>query len=250
MVTVTEESQVELREGGPVGARGTGSGRSGYLDRVDHLVYAAPELEAGIARAESLLGVRAVPGGRHPAWGTRNALLALGETAYLEVIAPDPELPAPDGPRPFRVDEVEEPRLVTWAAKAEEPERAAARLEAAELAVAGGAGKGSESIHLGPVAEGSRRRPDGTELSWRLTDPAAERAGGVVPFLIRWGDAPHPAADAPAGCALRGLRARHPDPDRVREALLLLELDLPVEAGPVPSLVARIAAPGGAVELR
>lgn len=233
-----------------MGAPGTDSGRDGYLDRVDHLVYAAPELEKGIDRAERLLGVRAAPGGRHPAWGTRNALLALGEAAYLEIIAPDPELPAPDGPRPFRVDEVEEPRLVTWAAKAEEPERAAARLAAADLEVAGGAGKGSESVHLGPVAEGSRRRPDGSELSWRLTDPAAARAGGVVPFLIRWGDAPHPAADAPAGCALRELCAHHPDPDRVREALVLLELDLPVEPGPEPSLLARIAAPRGAVELR
>jgi Glyoxalase-like domain len=35
------------------------------LQQVDHLVYATPDLDAGIARIEVLLGVRATPGGQH-----------------------------------------------------------------------------------------------------------------------------------------------------------------------------------------
>ncbi len=51
---------------------------SALLSRVDHLVYAVPDLDRGIAYIEQLLGIRATLGGRHVGRGTHNALLALG----------------------------------------------------------------------------------------------------------------------------------------------------------------------------
>ncbi len=101
---------------------------------IDHLVYGVPELTAGVARLADLLGVTAAPGGSHEGRGSHNALLSLGDGAYLEIIAPDPAQPKPPGPRPFGLDSLTEPRMVTFAVHAErsggaEPEAAAGRLQ-------------------------------------------------------------------------------------------------------------------------
>src|SRR4051812_43488329 len=90
--------------------------RMSLLARVDHLVYATPDLDTSIRDLERLLGVAASAGGQHLGRGTRNALIAIGERAYLEIIGPDADQPPPAGPRWFGVDALEQPRLVTWAA--------------------------------------------------------------------------------------------------------------------------------------
>src|SRR4051812_3073895 len=44
---------------------------SDILAKVDHLVYATPDLDLGVRTIEGLLGVRAAQGGQHPGLGTR-----------------------------------------------------------------------------------------------------------------------------------------------------------------------------------
>jgi hypothetical protein len=102
---------VNCRAGGP-GRPLTGPASEAELP-VDHLVYGASDLEAAVVDLEWRLGVRAAVGGQHQNLGTHNALL--GEGCHLEVIAPDPTLPAPLSGRPFSLDSLERDRLVGWA---------------------------------------------------------------------------------------------------------------------------------------
>ncbi len=191
---------------------------------------------------ERLLGVRMEPGGRHEGFGTWNRLLGFGGRAYMEVVAPDPGRPAPDRARWFGLDDLAAPRLVTWCAAL--PTSIAADLPA--LAEAGRAA----GVELGEVREGRRARGDGSILSWSMTDPWAERAGGVVPFFIDWADSPHPAESLDPACRFVGVRAEHPDPGPVGRVCRALGLDIEVARGEAPRLIATLDTPNGVVELR
>lgn len=214
-----------------------GADETGVLKRLDHLVYAVPDLDGGVADLEQRLGVHAALGGPHPGRGTRNALIALGPESYLEIIAPDPAQPVPAGGRWFGVDPKGPAHLAGWAAKGGDLNRV----------VAAAARRG---VTLGEVMPGARTRPDGVELRWTLTNPDARAVFGLAPFFIDWGTSPHPAATAPRGPEIVALRAEHPRPDLVREPLAALGLDLPVDAGPRPALVATLRIVSGLVELR
>ncbi|GAB4329697.1 MAG: VOC family protein [Dehalococcoidia bacterium] len=203
---------------------------------LDHLVYGAPDLDSAVEALEALLGVRATPGGRHEGVGTHNALIALGESAYLEVIAPDPTQPPPGRPRPFGLDRLVKPRLVTWAIKAPGIDAAVERARAA-------------GHDPGEVRAMSRATPDGRRLEWRLATPREPVCAGLVPFLIDWGETPSPATTAAQGCRLAALWAEYPNPRALRAYLRTLGVELEVRLSPRPRLVATMECPRGVVEL-
>jgi Glyoxalase-like domain len=206
------------------------------LALVDHLVYATADLDRGIAEVERVLGVRASPGGQHPIWGTRNALVGLGSSSYLEIIAPDPDHSSPSEGRPFGLEALASSRLVGWAAKGIGLTNF--RDEAAQ-----------HGVELGRVLSGSRKQADGTVLTWKLTDLRCVVADGIVPFFIDWGKSPHPALVASRGAKLVGLRAEHPDADQVLRMLRVVAVDLKVGVGAAPALIAEIECPYGRVLL-
>jgi hypothetical protein len=206
---------------------------SSLMSRVDHIILATPNVESTSEELARTLGVRADRGGRHAAWGTQNALIALGDSSYLEIFGPDP---AQTGhhQRPFGLDQLRVPRLATWSATVPNLEELVSRAR-------------SHGIDLGSIQPRSRTRPDGVELKWTMTDPLAPRCDGIVPFFIDWGGTLHPASTSVRGGELLELRATHPDANEVRAILEVLDLDLPVEAGPAPQLIATIRATHGAI---
>jgi hypothetical protein len=200
-------------------------------------VYATPDLGEGIEALAGRLRVRAAPGGQHRGLGTHNALLSLGEGAYLEIIAPDPGQPPPRQARPFGLDGLRAPRLVTWAVRAPDIDARAERARAA-------------GYDPGPVIALGRDLADGGRLEWRLTFRRPPGGDGLVPFLIDWGETPHPSASAPAGCTLVALRGEHPRPTEVEPLLAALSVELPLTVGRAPALVAELETPRGRLELR
>jgi hypothetical protein len=54
--------------------------------RIDHVIFAAPDLDAAAARLESEHGLRAEGGGRHEGIGTHNRIVPLGG-GYIELLA-------------------------------------------------------------------------------------------------------------------------------------------------------------------
>jgi len=205
------------------------------LERIDHLVYATPDVEATIEELERRLGVRATPGGSHPKRGTRNALITIGASSYLEIVGPD-SAQSVAGPRWFGIDGLTAPRLVTWAAKSNDLDGLAEHAA-------------DRGVSIGAIMSGGRARPDGSTISWRNTDPTTWLGDGIVPFFIDWGESDHPSSAAVPGPPLVALRAEHPSPARVRAVLETLGIDLDVAAGSRPRLVATFAAGRGSMDL-
>ncbi|MFI5565139.1 VOC family protein [Amycolatopsis japonica] len=190
---------------------------------LDHLVYAGPDLEEAVERVAELTGVMPVRGGRHVGFGTANYLADLGAGAYLEVVGPDPDQPEHIGPRPFGIDELTAPALITWAA----------RVDGIDEAIAEARQRGYDP---GEASEMSRTTDDGELLTWRLT--GAGGLDGLAPFLIDWGSTPHPTTRGLPSIPLLMVTGVHPEPAAVEAAVRALGMDMLVRRDTKPGLVA------------
>jgi len=186
---------------------------------------------------EALLGARPVRGGNHPQYGTHNALLSLGPGTYLEVIARDPDLPAPDRGALFDVPEMDDSRLIAWVCRVTDIQESADALRDA-------------GIVLGPIYSGRREKPDGGIVSWELTDPYIRPLNGAIPLLIDWGNTPHPSTDVPSVGQLVEFTVTHPDTEMIRSALSVIEAEVNVMDGDQFHLAATIRTKNGLITIR
>ena len=209
--------------------------------RFDHLVIAARTLQEGVDWVERRLGASVGAGGKHDLMGTHNRLLSLGPGRFLEVIAIDPEAPAPLQPRWFELDSpamqariADEPALIHWVARTDDIEAALATTVAAAPPILA-------------LSRGAFRWKIGVPLDGHLP------RGGIAPTLIQW-FTQHPAEVLPdSGCRLESLVLRHPDAPAILHELRYagLSAEDPVQAHHEGAgLEARIRTPKGVVDIR
>jgi len=202
-----------------------------FHGEIDHFVLAAPNLEQACADFERATGVAPIAGGAHPGRGTHNALVAFDDSAYLEIIAPDPAQSPTGMSAPMA--QLAGPTLMHWAIRSRGLEALAARLREMGWAPT-------------PVNRMSRTPPGGSRLEWELFGVHRHRFGGLAPFFIDWMNSPRPPSTSPRVGALRRVALTTDDPVAIRNVVALLGVDVEVAAG-APSLAIAFASPRGEV---
>jgi hypothetical protein len=208
---------------------------------LDHLVVAATQLDEAIYWARHTFGADAVRGGQHLTMGTHNALIKLSDQTYLELIAPDPALPAPAHPRWFGLSDPDTlhalrqrgPHLVSWVASTNDLNTA--------------------NTVFGYAVQDFKRN----QYRWQMGLPVqgTPHEGGAIPLLIQWKSVVHPCQALPAAhCRLVQLELSVQNP---AETELLLEsihfhsersVRLVISRG-APALRAIIDSPLGRIEI-
>jgi hypothetical protein len=211
---------------------------------IDHLVIAAETLEQGADYIQHMLGVDIPIGGVHPKMGTHNRLMQLGDALFLEVIAINPNAPAPEQPRWFGLDDAyvrrsleDGPALLTWVVNTDNIKSLMQKTR----------------FNFGRPELISRGN-----LSWYfgLPDDGRLLAGGMLPYLIEWQTAPHPARNMKdKGCKLERLTLYHPYATWLKQLLESIDIahQISIESLPenvTPYMLALIETPGGIKELR
>jgi hypothetical protein len=191
---------------------------------IDHVVIAVDDLATAAHELEESVGIAATGGGRHPALGTANRLVWLGDT-YVELVTIVDEAIAAGSwlGRPVAAALAAGGGFVTWAVASDDLDGDVASLRAL-------------GADYGDPFDGERRRLDGDIVRWRLAVPS--RLGPAEPpFLIE-----HDSASAEWQPADRAARATqiHPvaAPDRAMGPVRLDVLELPT--GSMPATIQRL----------
>ena len=199
---------------------------------LDHIIVGAPDLDRAVTEVERRTGVRAVYGGSHPGASTRNALIALGNGAYLELIAPDPMQTKSSEFAKF-LGGLKVMTPLGWAYHS-------ADLSALRSALA------ATGVHVERIAPGSRQRPDGRTLRWRTFEVGSDE--DVSPFFIEWGrSSPHPSLSAAQGCRLARFNVGGPLKPNVVRALALTGKSAVWQRSAGPGLHVALRCRGGAI---
>ena len=178
------------------------------MNKLDHIVIAANSLDQGVEYIQNELGVKIPKGGFHATMGTHNHLMQLGNEAYLELIAINPDAEVPAHPRWFGLDEGlmreslrQKPRLITWVMNSPDIQNV----------------KQAANFDIGAPTELQRN-----DLRWQiaLTDDGRLLGNGLLPYIIQWHSQPHPSNSmAKLGCRLQSLTIYHNRAEWLRSKL-------------------------------
>ena len=158
--------------------------------RLDHVSYVAShdQISDVVQRIGSQIGTAFVDGGLHPRFGTRNFTAPLLNGQYIEVVCPLDHPAAEQTPFGKAVTRKanEGGGWLTWVFSSDD-------LTPIEKEL------GRESV------EGHRRRPDGTELSWKQIGVIELLEEPLLPFFIKWNSLEHPSVDGKASAKISNI---------------------------------------------
>ena len=193
-------------------------------------MYAVPDLENSMAEIASITGIVPSDGGVHPGNGTRNALLGLSNSSYLEIIGPDKKQNLENTLGELLVSK-NTSGIRAWAVAVSD--LASVAHVAQEL-----------GFRVRDRKEMSRKTPEGFLLEWELLF----LEDTLLPFFIDWKGSEHPARKAPSGCGLLELLISAEEPKVYQELLNKLKLEVSISEGE-PAISAIIRSPKGAWSL-
>jgi hypothetical protein len=203
-------------------------------EQIDHLILVVSDLKKGMAEFAERTGVTPVYGGEHPHTFTHNALVALDNGVYLEIIAARPDAVA----KPAEAAEMAQFRSyqqltpLAWVLRSRNSEMTRNKLKSAGFAV-------SEN------EPGSRVKPDASLLAWNLF--SIEKLD--YPFFIEWSvQSRHPSASSPVAGRLRSFKIHTPQHELLRKLDQTLELGLNIESADQADFSFVLDTPRGPVE--
>ena len=190
-------------------------------------MYAVPDLEDSMAEIASITGIVPSNGGVHPGNGTRNALLRLSDSSYLEIIGPDKKQNLENTLGELLVSK-NTSGIRAWA------------VAVSDLALVADVAQ-DLGFRVRERKEMSRKTPEGSLLEWELL---FLDGGPLLPFFIDWKGSEHPARKAPSGCGLSELSISAEEPKVYQELLNNLQLEVSISEGE-PAISAIIRSPEG-----
>lgn len=169
--------------------------------QLDHVSYATSHdsIVDVIQRIGSQLGASFIDGGIHPQFGTRNFILPLKNSRYIEVVCPLDHPAADKTPFGQLVSKKVEAGggWLTWVVAVDDLSTIESKLER-------------------QAVSGHRKKPDGNELFWRQIGVLDTLDEASNPFFIQWTSEGHPSTDRDSNVALKAIEI-YGDPDSLRE---------------------------------
>ncbi len=199
----------------------------------DHIAFTAPSRTSGKAAFAEATGVDMPDGGEHPAMGTHNALTALGPDSFVEVIAVNPDAPAPARARWFDLD-----------ARSDHPALGTPILLYRTDDLEADLGR---ATHLGFDIGGPLALSRDT-LTWNF---AVRQDGSLpedgAPILLQWTHGGvHPAGGmADQGLRLASIAIATPKPDQLSELFAGASICPEITAGHTPQCRVTLTCPDG-----
>jgi hypothetical protein len=151
--------------------------------RLDHVSYVAShdQISDVVNRIGSQIGTAFIDGGIHPKFGTRNFTAPLLNGQYIEVVCPmdHPATDATPFGRAVKKKAEEGGGWLSWVFNVE------------DISII-------EDKFGRKAVEGSRKKPDGTELKWKQIGVLNILEDSQQPFYVQWISKDHPSSDGNA----------------------------------------------------